>query len=486
VYRVEGIIHGARFVVKHRGEAPLPFQKRTVPSSLHTMPAAVEAHLIEILAGVSGVILGGIVAWWWAATRARAAAAAAVADLRATLGSRDGTIAELRNLVQAGSDEQRRLHSDLDQAHRGRTEAETRLEESRHAVEEQRRMLQAAEQRLKDTFAALSAEALRTNAAQFATQAEEKLTPLRSALERYERQISQMEAARQTAYGSVTEQLKNIQTAHEALNQQTANLVTALRAPQVRGRWGEITLRRVVEVAGMSTHCDFVEQQSVAAAEGRLRPDLVVTLPGGRTIVVDSKVPLTGYLDAVEAADETIRRDGLLRHARAVRTHMLSLSGKAYWEQFATTPDFVVLFLPGESFFSAALEQDRSLIEDGIQQRIVLATPTTLIALLRTVAYSWQQQQVTENAQRIAAAGRELFDRVGKFAEHLGKVGDGLRRATDAYNTAVGTWSTRILPSGRRLTELGATAADQRFPELDGVPLAPRPVPGDATEDERG
>jgi len=254
----------------------------------------------------------------------------------------------------------------------------------------------------------------------------------------------------------------------------------------VRGRWGEITLRRVVEVAGMSTHCDFVEQQSVAAAEGRLRPDLVVTLPGGRTIVVDSKAPLTGFLDAVEAADETIRRDGLLRHARAVRTHMQNLSAKAYWEQFTTTPDFVVLFLPGESFFSAALEQDRGLIEDGIQQRVVLATPTTLIALLRTVAYSWQQQQVTENAQRIAAAGRELFDRIGKFAEHLGKVGDGLRRATDAYNNAVGTWSTRILPSGRRLTELGATNPDQSFPELDDVPRAPRTVPGDATEDEAG
>jgi DNA recombination protein RmuC len=423
-----------------------------------------------------GIALGAMVAWFWSATRIRAAVAPEFTALRETVSARDSTITEVRNQLGQQTTDLTQLRAELDNARTARTAAETRLEESLRSMEQQTKLLEAAEQRLKDTFTALSTEALRNNNETFTTQAEAKVKPLHDALQRFEQQITAMEKARQTAYGEVTTELRFIKETHQQLNQQTTNLVTALRAPQVKGRWGEITLKRVVEVAGMSQYCDFAEQQSIDTDTGKLRPDLVVTLPGGRTIVVDSKAPVSAYLDAVDAVDENARRDCLSRHAAAVRTHMQALSGKAYWSQFTPTPDFVVMFLPGEAFFAAALEQDRNLIEDGIQKRVILATPTTLIALLRTVAYSWQQQQVAENTQHIADAGKELFERVSKFAEHLDKVGDGLRKATDSYNSAVGSWTNRILPSGRRMIELGATTAGQEAPELDGVDVTARSV----------
>ncbi len=291
-----------------------------------------------------------------------------------------------------------------------------------------------------------------------------------------------MEAARRTAYGNVTAQLTSINEAHQRLSKETTNLVTALRAPQVKGPWGEITLKRVVEVAGMSAHCDFTEQPTVDGENGRLRPDMIVTLPGNRTIIVDSKAPLTAYLEAIDAKDEATRQQCLVRHARMVRGHMQALSAKSYWSQFAPSPEFVVMFLPGESFFSAALEQDARLIEDGIGVRVVLATPTTLIALLRTVAYSWQQHEIGENAQRIADAGRELFERVSTFSEHLDHVGNGLRKATDCYNAAVGSWQNRVLPSGRRMNELGVAPTDHELPEMRPVDAVVREVAVDVID----
>ena len=430
-----------------------------------------------------GASIGGIIGWLWS-TRSRALLGSELTTLHTTISARDSTIAELRTQITERTNELSQLRIDLDIVREARVIADTRYAESLRAIEQQKQWLTDAQQQLKDTFSVLSMDALKSNNTVFVNQAEEKLTPLRDCLERYEQQIREMEAARQNAYGSVTTELRFIKETHRELHKQTTNLVTALRAPQVKGRWGEITLKRVVEVAGMSSHCDFQEQVSVDTENGRLRPDLIVTLPGGRTIVIDSKVPLAAYLEAVDAQDETIRRECLVRHARAVRTHMQNLSGKAYWNQFTATPDFVVMFLPGESFFSAALETDRSLIEDGINQRVILATPTTLIALLRTVAYSWQQQQVAENAQRIAEAARELFERVCKFAEHLGKVGDGLRKATEAYNSSVASWTNRVLPSGRRMSELGVTVGDRELVEMDGVEVTTRSVDPEVRESE--
>jgi DNA recombination protein RmuC len=263
-------------------------------------------------------------------------------------------------------------------------------------------------------------------------------------------------------------------TLQENLQGETRKLVDALKRPQVRGRWGEITLRRVVETAGMNEYCDFTEQVSVDTDEGRLRPDLIVKLPGGKTVVVDAKVPLKAYMEAIESQDDKVREEAVVKHARQVRDHMKLLGTKQYWNQFDPSPDFVVLFLPGESFFSAALETDRDLIVDGIANKVILATPTTLIALLRTVAYSWQQHRMADNAEKIAKAGSELYERICKFLEHLANVRDSLQRATHSFNDAVGSFESRLLPGARRLKDLGAAPADKELPDVGSIDAAPR------------
>jgi DNA recombination protein RmuC len=269
-----------------------------------------------------------------------------------------------------------------------------------------------------------------------------------------------MEQRRTGAYSELREQVRSLSEAQALLRLEAGNLVRALRTPQVRGRWGEVQLKRVVELAGMAEHCDFTEQHSVDTAEGRLRPDLVVHLPGGRTVVVDAKAPLSAYLEAAEATDE-VRRSALLAdHARQVRDHMVALSRKSYWEQLGATPEFVVLFLPGESFFSAALEQDGSLIEMGAERRVVLATPTTLISLLKAVSYGWKQEAVADNAKRISDSGRELHKRVSDMAGHVAKVGKALSASVEAYNSFVGSLESRVLPAARRLRELDAAGPE--------------------------
>jgi DNA recombination protein RmuC len=305
------------------------------------------------------------------------------------------------------------------------------------------------------------------------------VTPVRASLEKVDSKIQELEKSRAGAYAALHEQVRGLLDTQAQLRSETGKLVTALRTPSARGRWGEIQLKRVVEMAGMLNHCDFVTQTTVGSDEGRLRPDLLVRLPAGKTIVVDAKTPLDGYLQAIEAPDEASRKARLADHARQVRNHLTALGRKSYWEQFDYAPEFAVLFLPGECFFSAALESDPSLIEAGVEQNIILATPTTLIALLRAVAYGWRQENLAQNAAEISALGKELFKRLSDMGEHFNKVGKNLERAVDAYNGAVGSLESRVMVSARKFADLKTAPLGLEIAPLEPVERNVRHVEGE-------
>jgi DNA recombination protein RmuC len=358
----------------------------------------------------------------------------------------------------------------------------------------------AAQQKLtnlQQTFATLSQQALRDNHQTFLQLAQETLKqyhiqaqgdlearekavetlvkPIREALEKTEQQMRLMENERREAYGSLHKHLETMAQTQQLLHGETRNLVQALRRPEVRGQWGELTLKRLVELAGMVEHCDFFEQVQLDTPEGRLRPDMIVRMPGGREIVVDVKTPLDAYLSAVEATDDETRRRHLEHHARKVRERVKELASKAYWEQFANAPDFVVLFIPGEHFLGAALDLDRTLLEDALRQNIILATPTNLVALLRTVAYGWRQEALTANAERIRDLGVELYGRLSTFSEHLAKLGRSLDGAVSDYNKAVGSFEAKVLPGARKFPEMGVQTA-KTVEEPAQVEKAPRQI----------
>jgi DNA recombination protein RmuC len=355
-------------------------------------------------------------------------------------------------------------------------------------------MLEDAQDSLATTMKALASDALATNNEAFLAlaksqlqQLEQKTTheleqrkqavehlvaPIKESLQKVDGKLQELEVARKGAYSELSAQVRLLADGQKDLRTETGNLVTALRSPVVRGRWGEMQLRRVVEMAGMLSHCDFLEQSTVTVNGNRLRPDLVVRLPGGKQVVVDAKAPLQAYLDALEAKDEDTRQARLADHARQIRDHIAKLSAKSYWGQFEETPEFVVLFIPGETFFSAALEQDPSLIEEGVNQQVILATPTTLIALLRAVAYGWRQETIAESAKAISETGRELYTRLATLTDHFAKVGRGLETAVRSYNEAVGSFETRVLPSARRFKEHGVAPTA----ELSALPVVERSV----------
>ena len=303
---------------------------------------------------------------------------------------------------------------------------------------------------------------------------EQMVAPLRDTLGRVEGQLHELERARVTAYTSLTEQVGFARQASEALREQTSSLVSALRAPQTRGRWGEMQLRRVVEMAGMVEHCDFTEQASVTTSDGVLRPDLVVRLAGGKQIVVDAKVSLAAYLQAVESKDADGSAERMHAHARHLRAHVDGLASKDYWRAFQPTPEFVVLFVPGDAFLAPALEQDSTLLEHAMQSRVLITTPTTLMALLRTVAYSWQQEALTAHAREVFEIGQELYRRLGGLGGHVDKLGRSLRRAVDDYNTTVGSLERTVLAQARRMAQLQVTDADLHAPTP--VEAVPRPL----------
>ena len=406
---------------------------------------------VAILGFVVGTFVGAVVAWLWAS-----------------------------RVTRKRLDEAR-------QWEREAFEAKTRLDERDRSIAEQGALLTKVQTQLKDTFEALAANALRNNSEDFLKSARERLesvqkdgkseiekvvTPVGETLARLDKEVKEIEKARATAYGALKAGLDSLAKTEAGLRDETSKLVAALGSPRVRGQWGEVQLRRVVEIAGMVKQCDFVEQESFRGADGRLRPDLIVKLPGGRSVVVDAKVPLQAYLEAQNAPNDEEREKKMREHARQVRSRVNELAGKSYWQSLPSAPEFVVLFLPSDTFYDAALRYDPELIEEGARG-VVLATPTTLIALLKAVAYGWQQETVAKSAEQISREGRKLYERLGKLFEHAEELRRSLAGSVKAFNSFAGSIEGRVLPSIIRLKALGAGNGGEP-PTLEQIDIEPR------------
>ncbi|MDH5190041.1 MAG: DNA recombination protein RmuC [Gammaproteobacteria bacterium] len=373
-----------------------------------------------------------------------------------------------------------RKHREIAELREKNTELKTLLDSEKRSAEEKLKAVEQARQQLSDTFAALSSQALKHNNEEFLKLAQENLKqfhiksqgdleqkekaiehlvkPIREALTKTEEQLQKMENERREAHGSLSKQLEGLTLTHQQLQGETRNLVQALRRPEVRGQWGEMTLKRLAELAGMVEHCDFDEQVHTKTEDGNLRPDMIVRMPDRRDIVVDVKTPLDAYLNAVEASDDAQRVEFLKHHAKKVRERVRELASKSYWNQFATSPDFVVLFIPGDQFLSSALEYDRDLLEDALKEKIILATPTSFVALLRAVAFGWKQESLAENAEVIRKLGEELYGRIATFGDYLGKVGSSLNKSVSHFNSAISSFESRVLPGARKFAELGISS----------------------------
>ena len=384
-------------------------------------------------------------------------------------------------------------------------ELETHIKSQNELQQERDSAIEAANSRLAGAFSDLANKSLKSNSEIFLRLAEQNLgaqqekanralgdreqavenlvKPIREALQQSQKQIDDLEKSRSEAYGGIRSQLEMMQESHKSLAQETKNLVNALRRPEVRGRWGEITLRRLVELAGMVEHCDFHEQVHTTDGDKIVRPDMIVRMPNQRELVVDVKTPLDAYLEAAEAPDDQKRQQALERHARNVREHIRKLSSKTYWEQFSRSPDFVILFIPGDQFLSAALNEDPNLIDSALSQQIILATPTSFVALLKAVAYGWSQVALTENAEEVRSLAADLYGRLTAFVGHLNKLGRQLSGSVENYNRAVGSLERKVLPGARKFVELGIRPKKEIEP-LETLEALPRELPEIAAEDE--
>lgn len=400
-----------------------------------------------------GLVLGGLIAWLVASRRH--------ARLEAIVGNQDALQRERDIAFETARSQLSTAFSDLaNQSLKSNSEHFLRLAEENLGARQDR-----AKRDLGDREKAI----------------EDLVKPIRDALQASQKQISDLEKSRSEAYGGIKAQLETMQINQQSLTQETQNLVKALRRPEVRGRWGEITLRRLVELAGMVEHCDFQEQVHVAGESQVIRPDMVVRMPNQRDLVVDVKTPLDAYLEAVEAKDDAARQRGLERHARNVREHIRTLSSKAYWAQFKNSPEFVILFIPGDQFLSAALNEDPDLIESALSQQIILATPTSFVALLKAVAYGWRQMALADNAQEIRELAEELYGRLATFVTHMNKVGRQLAGSVENYNRAVGSLERKVLPGARKFVELGIHPKKEieKIETLDPVPRTMIEMSGD-------
>jgi DNA recombination protein RmuC len=464
------------------------------------------AFVAGLAAGAAvGTIATALLLWRrLIALRERAdAAARESAALAARIEERAGRLAQVECEIRERERAIGELRDNLASMRETHARALADLENERQNAAEKAALLDHAEARLREAFQSLSAEALAATSrsfldlakaalGEFTTEARKDLeasqkdlqglvTPVRDSLQQVDAKLQAVEKERLGAYAALSEQVRSMATTQQQLQAETSNLAKALRVSTVRGRWGEIQLRRVVELAGMLEHCDFEEQAVADRDSGRLRPDLVIHLPAGRNIVVDAKAPLQAYLEAVEASDEASQEARLKDHARQVRDHVTRLGAKAYWSQFQPTPEFVVLFLPGEAFFSAALRHDPGLIEFGVERRVIPATPTTLIALLRAVHYGWQQDALAANAEAIRDLGVELYSRLRAMAEHFEDMRRGLDRAVDAYNRMAGSFERRVLVQARRFRDLGA-GNQAEIASAESIDRPARPVHADDEE----
>jgi DNA recombination protein RmuC len=438
--------------------------------------------IVGLLAGIAiGLLLG-----LWASRRSRLAAA--LSEQRQS---------DLTQQLSAEKSQTQSLRDSLADSERNLAAARTQFAATQQNLLEQRQLLTHAQEQLRHAFASASAEALSRNNETFLQLAKERfatlaaeaagsleqrkeqidglLKPLRELMDQYQLRVGEIEKSRVESYSMLREQLGTLAETQRTLNTQTSQLVTALSRPTVRGQWGEISLRRLVELAGMSSRCDFVEQEIVDGEQGRLRPDLVVKLPNDRDVVVDCKTCLDAFLDAAAAVDDGTRKSHLQRHAQQVRSRARDLSAKKYWSQFSRSPEYVIMYLPGEAFLYAAVEHDQSLVEDCIRDRVLIATPTTLIALLKTIEFGWRQEEMTENAEQIRSLGIELYDRIGTVLTHISRLGTSLNSAVTNYNAMLGSLESRVMPTSRKMAELGARN-DKPLPELKLIEVTPREI----------